>query len=400
MVRKKIALDSRSGTKRVTFAAGAAATAAAGTLLATFAFAPLAAASELNPGGRHAVFVQTNNPAGNAVVSYSRGSNGQLTAFATYPTGGLGGSESGAVVDPLASQGSLTYDAAHKLLFAVNAGSDTFTVFSVHGARLHQEQVLQSGGHLPTSISVSRDLVYVLNAGNDGTIAGFDIGSGGRVHAIPDSIRSLGLGNPATPNFLASPSQVAITPDDEAVIVATKTHGVLDVFTLNHAGVPATSAVTTASAGAVPFSLSFDRQGRLLVGEASGGESSYVVGRDGELSVISAHVANNQAATCWSVTAKGYLYVANAGSNSITGYSENGRGELALLDSSGVTATTDAGPVDVAVSGDGRYLYQQATGAGAIDEFAVNDNGSLTKIGAVTGLTPDNGSGYEGIAAS
>jgi 6-phosphogluconolactonase (cycloisomerase 2 family) len=320
--------------------------------------------------------------------------------LATYSTGGLGGAEAGAVVDPLASQGSLTYDPAHHLLFAVNAGSDTFSVFGVDGAHLQRRQVLSSGGHLPTSVSVAGNTVYVLDAGNDGAIAGFEIAHDGRLHALPGSVRSLGLGNPANPNFLASPSQIAITPDRQEVIVATKTHGTLDVFTLDHHGVPSTSAVTTASAGAVPFALSFDSLGRLLVGEASGGESSYWVQRDGELTTISSHVANNQAATCWSALAKGFVYVANAGSNTITGYSENWRGQLALLDSSGVTATTDAGPVDLVASLDGKYLYQQATGAGAIDEFRVNNDGSLTKIGAITGLTPDNGTGFEGIAAS
>ncbi|MGH8889984.1 MAG: lactonase family protein [Acidothermaceae bacterium] len=375
--------------------------------LATFALAPLANASQLSEHGNagsenshHAVFVQTNDPAGNAIVSYTRANNGQLTKFASYPTGGNGGSQDGAVVDPLASQGSLTYDAKHRLLFAVNAGSESFTVFKVDGARLQKEQVLNSGGHLPTSISVSHNLVYVLDAGIDGKIAGFEIGRNGQLHAIENSVRSLNLGNPANPNFLKSPAQVAITPDRHEVVVATKSAGTLDVFTLDRKGVPSTMPITTPSAGAVPFGLSFDNLGRLLVAEASGGESSYWVQRDGELTTISSHVANNQAATCWSAIAKGFVYVANSGSNNITGYSENSRGQLSLLNADGVTATTDAGPVDVAASLDGNYLYQLATGAGAIDEFAVNDDGSLTKIGAITGLTPDNGSGYEGIATS
>jgi len=373
----------------------------------TVAFAPLANASEIATHGsvgsqdnHHAVFVQTNDPTGNAVVSYTRADNGQLTTFASYPTGGNGGTQEGAVVDPLASQGSLTYDARHRLLFAVNAGSETFTVFKVDGARLQQEQVLNSRGHLPTSISVSHNLVYVLDAGNDGAIAGFKIERDGKLHEIENSVRSLRLGNPTDPNFLKSPSQVAITPDGQEVVVSTKSAGTLDVFTLNHEGVPSEMPVTNTSAGAVPFALSFDKRGRLLVGEASGGESSYWVQPDGELTTISAHVANNQAATCWSAIAKGYVYVANAGSNTITGYSEDGRGQLTLLNSDGVTAPTDAGPVDLASTLDGNYVYQLATGAGAIDEFAVNDDGSLTRIGAVTGLTPDNGSGYEGIATS
>jgi 6-phosphogluconolactonase (cycloisomerase 2 family) len=199
-----------------------------------------------------------------------------------------------------------------------------------------------------------------------------------------------------------APSQVALTPDAHELVVGTKTNGVLDTFTVGHDGSPASTHVVTPSpAGSVPFGLSFDALGRLLVAEASGGESSYWVQRDAELTPISSHVVNGQAATCWSVVAQGYLYDANAGSNTITGYSENWRGQLTLLNPTGISATTDAGSIDLAASSDGHYLYQEASAAGAIDEFKVNNDGSLTRIGTVTGLPPvAAGLGIEGVAAS
>ncbi|WP_347354462.1 beta-propeller fold lactonase family protein [Intrasporangium sp.] len=350
------------------------------------------------PTDRHAVFVQTNDPAGNAVVVYARDGHGQLRQTGRYPTGGRGGSEPGAVVDPLASQGSLTYDRSHHLLLAVNAGSDTLTVFRVHGDRLHRVQVLPTRGHLPVSVSAARDLVYVLDAGGDGAVTGFWV-LADRLVPIPGSTRSLGLGNPVDPQFLASPSQLALTPDGRDLVVATKTHGTLQVFPLSRFGRPGAQVVTPA-AGQVPFALTFDRQRRLQVADASGGVYSYTVHRDGTLTPVSPFVANGQVATCWSVSVGGYLYAANAGSATITGYRAGRHGVLSLLDPSGVTARTDAGPVDLAASSDGRYLYQQATGAGTIDEFRIGADGSLTRIGTVTGWAPDNGTGAEGIAAS
>jgi len=44
------------------------------------------------------------------------------------------------------------------------------------------------------------------------------------------------------------------------------------------------------------------------------------------------------------------VYVANSGSNTITGYSEDWHGRLTLLNADGVTATTDAAPVDLVAS--------------------------------------------------
>ena len=70
-------------------------------------------------------------PAGNQVVAYDRADNGGLTLANTYNTGGLGGVLNGSAVDHLASQGSLTYAQRNGLLYAVNAGSNTVSVFSV-----------------------------------------------------------------------------------------------------------------------------------------------------------------------------------------------------------------------------------------------------------------------------
>jgi len=110
-------------------------------------------------GGSNAVFVETNGTTGNAILAYRRADDGTLTQVENYPTGGLGGAASGAAVDPLASQGALGYDSAHGLLLAVNAGSDSVSVFTVDGDTLQLQQVIGSGGFFPASIAVSGDLV-------------------------------------------------------------------------------------------------------------------------------------------------------------------------------------------------------------------------------------------------
>ena len=67
-------------------------------------------------------------------------------------------------------------------------------------------------------------------------------------------------------------------------------------------------------------------------------------------------------------------------------------GALTLLDNT----TTDGGTVDAAVSAHGDYLYVQTGAAGVVDEFRINSDGSLAKIGSVT---VPNAAGGEGIVA-
>lgn len=61
----------------------------------------------------------------------------------------------GSVVDHLASQGSLAFDQANGLLFAVNAGSNSISVFSVHRDELRLLQQVGSGGVFPVSVATS-----------------------------------------------------------------------------------------------------------------------------------------------------------------------------------------------------------------------------------------------------
>ena len=376
-------------------------TALAATALAaaTMALVPVPTASATGHPTHHsvgAVFVQTDDPAHNAVLAFDRSTDGQLTPAGSYATGGKGAQLAGAVVDPLASQGSLTLDRSRDLLFAVNGGSDTVTVFGVHGSRLDVRQVLSTRGDVPVSVSVVGDLVYVLNARDGGSVSGYRL-VGRTVVPLSGTTRQLHLTDNGNPEFLQTPSQVAITPDRGAIVVGTKTHGNLLVFPLDGSGRPSASPVVTKS-GAVPFALSFDRSRHLVVIDASGLVTTYRVHDDGTLGQISSVGPTGQAAACWSVVVHGTIYVANAGSGTLSTVADHS-GHLTLLDAT--AAHTDGGPVDVAASRGGRFIYELSGATGKIDEFRRSADGSLTSIGSAdTGLGASSGHPLEGIAAS
>ena len=374
-------------------AAGAIGLAAAGGLAA---FAGPASAADL-PGTAGAapptVFVQTDNPAGNQVIAFAQQPDGQLSQEQVVSTGGLGGAEAGA--NNLASQGSLTYNPGHHLLFAVNAGSDTISVLSVEGSHVRLDQVLSSGGEFPNSIAVHGNLVYVANAGGAGSVSGFSI-FGQHVVPIPGSTRSLGLDDTNPSNFHDGPGQVTFSPNGSELLVNTKeATNSIDVFQVGPSGNLSTAPTVTPDDSSGPFAFAFTPSGQLVVAEvATAALHAFAFGPDGTLTSLAASVPDGQVAQCWVIAADGFYYVANAGSADLSEYTVAADGTPSLV--APVAAETGTGSIDLTASADGKYIYAEAgAGGGTVFELRINSDGSLSPIGSVPGLGAD----IEGIAA-
>jgi 6-phosphogluconolactonase (cycloisomerase 2 family) len=354
---------------------------------------PAAAATAALRGARDAVFVQTDNLSGNAIVAYHRAPDGTLAQAGTYPTGGLGGQLAGSAVDHLASQGSLAYDPAHARLYAVNAGSDTVSVFAVSGDRLALREVTGSGGQFPVSVAVRGDLVYVLNAADGGSVQGFRAAHG-RLVPLAGSSRALGLDPNATPQFTTTPGQVSFTPAGNQLIVTTKDNGNdIDVFGVRPGGTLTAAPVVNSEPGTVPFGVSYDVAGHLVVAESGpNAVASFALAPDGRLTLLS-QVLTGQTATCWVATPDGREFFAdNAGSAAVSSVADTAGGRLAL----GPATGTDPGTVDAAVAAGTPFLYVQTGGNGIVDEFRILAGGTLRSLGAVT---VPAAAGGEGIVA-
>lgn len=367
--------------------AGAVAAAAIAALALAAGAAPAFAS-----GAKHVVFVQTDNLNGNTIVAYDRASDGTLTQQGVYPTGGLGGQLEGSQVDHLASQGSLAYDSSDQLLFAVNAGSNTVSVFGVYGDHLALRQIIGSGSSYPSSITVHDGVVYVLDSLEGGSVQGYRV-VGGYLVAIPDSKRRLHLTTSEAPVFVHTPGQVSFSPNGSQLLVTTKASGsAIDVFAVSPGGLLSNTPVVNPEPGTVPFAIAFDGRGTLFVAEAAGYLASFTPQADGTLTQLD-QAATNQAATCWLVRAHDHLYTSNAGSGSLTTFQSIEGG--ALLSALGNTPT-DGGTVDAAAAPGGDYIYVQTGALGIVDEFAVGAQGALSEIGSVT---VPGAAGGEGIVA-
>jgi hypothetical protein len=367
---------------------------AAGVAAAALSALPASAATvPASPGPAHAVFVQTDNTAGNTIVAYQRTAAGGLQQIGSYPTGGNGGVLTGSVVDHLSSEGSLAYDRQAGLVYAVNAGSNTITVFRVRGGTLTRSQVISSGGQFPVSIAVHGNQVFVLNALGGASVSGF-VQAGGRLFPVPSWQRDLGLGTSSSTVFTGTPGQIGFTPGGSHLVVTTKgAANSVEVFQAGPFG-PSAEPTITSLPGQVPFGFTFDQYGHLALAETGTDTvATFAIAAGGTLTQLGS-AATGQVATCWITAAPdGTLYASNAGSATESTLSTQPGGAVTLL---GATPT-DAGTVDATVSSDGQYLYVQAGGPGNVDAYRINPGGTLTQTGSVT---VPGAAGGEGIVAS
>ena len=338
-----------------------------------------------NPGGPRAVYTLTNQTAGNEVAVFARSADGTLTPAGSYATGGTGTGEG------LGSQGSIVLSDDGRWLFAVNAGSDDVSVFHVRETGLALASRTPSGGDQPISVTASGGTVYVLNAGGDGNITGFTLSQTGALTPIAGSTRGLSGTD-------VGPAQVSFSPDGRQLIVSEKAANLLDVYAVDAQGV-AGARTSVGSAGGTPFGFAFGLRNLLLVSEAAapGSASSYVLGRDGGLRVVTGAALTHQGAPCWVViTGDGRFGYTGNGNGSVTGFSIDPDGGISLLDADGATAVVGGGVNDVALSGNSQYLYVlQVDDAPAVHGFRVHQDGHLEPLGPVAGLP----AGTRGLAA-
>lgn len=341
-------------------------------LLTVFVAAPAAAAGST----AGAVYTLTNSAAGNAVIAYSRSSGGSLSPLGTFATGGLGGPGVGG------GQGAVTLSGDGHWLLAVNAGSDEITSFAV-GAdhRLAFADRVWSGGDHPISVTIGTGLVYTVNDGGSGNIAGFSISPTGALSAIPGSIQPLSSSS-------SGPAEISFTPDGGVLVVTEKATNRITTYAVGGNGA-AGAPSSVASAGQTPFGFAFDNKGHLIISEAFGGAanasavSSYDLS-NGSANLIDGPVPTTETAACWVVVTNNgkYAYASNTGSGSISGFAIANNGSLHLLNRDGVTGVTGGAPTDMSLSSNSKFLYARV--GATLHAFRITTDGSLADLGSTT----------------
>ena len=359
--------------------------------LALLGFMPEARTAAQSTGD---VYVLSNQPDENAVIVFHRNANGALEPGGRFPTGGTG---AGSGPNPLGSQGSLILSGDNRLLFAVNAGSDSISAFSVSRDALTLLQSIPSGGTMPVSLTVSHDLLYVLNAGGaTPNITGFRI--------VPESQQAKALvplqgsTQPLPNGSAATPAEVSFTPDGKNILVTEPGANQIVSFSVSQKG-QANLANTVPATGNEPFGFAFSQEFVIAANTSNGAPqqgsmSSYrLMPSGGELIPVSSPVMDNGTASTWAiVTESGKIaFTTNTMSGTISSFAVSPHdGSLTLNQAAAATLQAQDGsslfPAGMAVSNDGRFLYVRNGANGSVSGYLIHSDGSLTLAAQVTGL--------------
>ncbi|MGB8700706.1 MAG: beta-propeller fold lactonase family protein [Thermosynechococcaceae cyanobacterium] len=336
------------------------------------------------------LYTMSNEVTLNKVLVYQRAANGSLTKISAFSTGGKGTGTG------LGNQSGLTMDAANHCLYVVNAGSNDISSFTINANGLVLASQVRSGGKRPVSITVNRNLLYVLNAGgavgDSDNISGFTVERDCKMTALGKSKRALSATN-------TGPAQVLFNPDGDVLVVTEKATNNILTFRVDSTTGLASNRKVQVSASATPFGMNFGKRNQLFVTEAVGGTanastvSSYALKPNGELRLITSALGTKNTAACWVVVSNDgrFAYITNTASHTISGLDIAFNGKVSLLNNNGISADTGTGttPVDLALSNSGLHLYALDNTQSSIAAFRVDLNtGALTSVSGATGLPP------------
>jgi 6-phosphogluconolactonase len=329
------------------------------------------------------LYAQTNETV-NTLVHMIRNADGTISVKNRTASGGTGlnGVRPGAPApapNSLGSQNSVIVSADKTLLFAVNGGDSSVSVFAID--QLSGDLTLKKStkllGSTPSSLAYRNGFLYVMFQSGANQVGAYAVQADGALAQL--SLQNLPLAG-------AAPTQVVVSPDGNFIVVsAGVATNVVVSYPMNKDGslgspVSNTAGVTTPFAGAFAapsIYLSSDISGRAL--------ASYSYTNAGVLNLIGS-VVSGEAAPCWLViTPNGkYAYVGN-GAGTVSSYAVGTGGVLSLLQAKaatepGVLPGVNSVSGDSWISADGKFLYADYLGADKVVAYSIGADGAIVKL--------------------
>lgn len=366
------------------------------------------------------IYTQTNE-AENKIINFRQGADGRLTEVQRLPTGGRGtggytpvtGEESSP--DSLISSNSVIASRDKKYLFAVNAGNNTVSCFSIDAdGTLKLSDVQGTGNDVSGKSGTANSLayngadgtLYVLHSFGPNHIRTFTA-MGGKLTLRPQT-RS--VNSPGSTDRV--PTQLVLTPDNKYLIASVlfdarpgeaglvlakdKTLVTFPIMMGGGLGDP----VFNDAGGITPFANCFLNGSSDTFVTVLAAESSAVVSTIGPNGIVASGKSAKIDTTidgkvyepseiCWISVSEDnrYAFGTNFGYGTVSTF-KIGPDGLAVRASTaaretgdgtfkGLAGVTSSGAGDNAVSG--RFLYQLYANARKLVSYAIGDDGRLTK---------------------
>ncbi len=290
------------------------------------------------------------NPASSSSNSNSPIAYLYVTNSGNPPASGLSAftlSSSGALSPLTGAGGSLTTGASPdtgvvvsgNYLYVTNDNGTSISLLTVGSGGLLSSTNVYPTGKYPYDCVISPNGNYLYDVSTNG-IDGFSIGTGGALTSVPSS---------PFPTDLA-PAEDAITPDGNYLYVT----------------------CSGANDDVAAFSI------------GTGGTLSYING-----TLAKSVYASNAGPMGIAISPDGnYLYVANFGSGTgttVTAFSIGAGGALSYINGTLAKSsfTAGTGPLEIAISPNGNYLYVTNEGSDNISAYSIGSGGNLSPIEAV-----------------
>ena len=351
---------------------------------------PGALAQEACANGAKALYFITNEQA-NAVVALPVGADGMVSAGTTTATGGSGSSaldanKQPALTDSLVTQSAITV--AGNSLFAVNAGSNTVTMFNINPADPTKltmvGQPVKVPGEFVSTVGASKKNKVVC-VGASGAVAGMACSSFSAQGLAPfDALRPFNLGQSTPPVGPTNTVSQVFFSSDESMVFATvkgdpptnKTGFLASApvqrasCNRGQAGARARASVSSVVKQSVPdqTKVLFGSQAipgtkNVFVTDAAFGAAVLSVDAAGEAKTLGVGTIDGQKATCWATIspATGTAFVTDVATNRIVEMSVKDASIVSQLD---LSANGDPGLIDLRAAGN--FIYALSPGDGKI----------------------------------
>ncbi len=227
------------------------------------------------------------------------------------------------------------------------------------------------------------------NVGDSDNIAGFRVIYGTKLSPLRNSTRHLSAA-------ATGPAQIQFSPNGKVLVVTERNTNILDTYTVGRDG-RATGHIVTPADAQTPFGFYVENRNQLFISDdfndavGKGAMSSYTIGDDGVLHLVSSAVQAHETGACWVVVHKDgrFALLANTVSNVISVYSVNKNNGSVKLSSS---FPSPFAPTDLDFSQDGRFFFavapdQNLKGSPGVLAYRFNpENGGINFLSSVHNL--------------